>query len=146
MSFSHLFNVHSESYLFDSLLEPFFIRDIDESVDDRTITLVFPQRHHSAGVVDNVRSSVKHALPDSTQVTQVENVMKLGGGGQHLDLDLLPHLPGGWHKGVNQLTDILWEFTALRGKKMYQLTETDQVDIVHLRNYQKYIQILLDVS
>lgn len=125
----------SESYLFDSLLEPFFIRDINESVDNRTITLVFPQRHHSADVVDNVRSSVKHALPDSTQVTQVENVMELGGGGQHLDLDLLPHLPGGWHKGVNQLTDILWEFTALRvKKKMYQLTETDQVDIVHLRH------------
>lgn len=100
-------------YLFNRLLKPILVRNVYESIHNGTEALMFPQRHHFAGIVDDFWGSVQHSLPDSAQVTQVEDVVELGGGGQHLDLDPLPHLPRGRHKGVNQFTDFLREFPPL---------------------------------
>lgn len=100
-------------YLFNRLLKPILVGNVYESIHNGTEALMFPQRHHFAGIVDDFWGSVQHSLPDSAQVTQVEDVVELGGGGQHLDLDPLPHLPRGRHKGVNQFTDFLREFPPL---------------------------------
>ena len=51
-----------------------------------TATLVFPEPQQFFFRRDDATLGVDHALPDSGQVTQVENVVKLGWSGQHLDL------------------------------------------------------------
>ena len=55
-------------------------------VGDDTTTLVLPQRHGSRHVVDDVSDGVDHALPDAAQITQIEDVVKLGWRRQHFDL------------------------------------------------------------
>ena len=49
-------------------------------------TLVFPQRHQGVRLANNGTHGVEHALPDSREIPQVEDVVKLGWGRQHLRL------------------------------------------------------------
>ena len=49
-------------------------------------TLVFPKAHDTLFIRDHWGDGVEHALPDSRQIPQVEDVMELGWCGQHFDL------------------------------------------------------------
>ena len=52
-------------------------------------------------------------LPDPGQISQVEDVVELGGRGQHLDLDLLPALARGQNEARDCLHDFFGESTLL---------------------------------
>jgi hypothetical protein len=49
-------------------------------------TLVFPQSDRRLHVADDLSNRVDHSLPDSTQITKIEDVVELGRRWQHLDL------------------------------------------------------------
>lgn len=53
-------------------------------------------------------------LPDSGQISQVEDVVELGWRGQHLDLDLLPQDTSGDHQGFHQLHNLVSKATLLK--------------------------------
>ena len=55
-------------------------------VSNDTATLVLPELKEDFLRVNNIWESVDHTLPDTRQVTQVENIMELGRGRQHLNL------------------------------------------------------------
>ena len=52
-------------------------------------------------------------LPNSGQVSQVEDVVKLGRCRQHLDLDFLPEFTGGQHQWRNRRHNVLWKAALL---------------------------------
>ena len=56
-----------------------------------------------------------HALPDPGKVAEIENVVKFGRCGKHLDLGPLPQCSGGRYKLVHQLNHFAAE-TTLRTK------------------------------
>jgi len=58
-------------------------------LNNATSTLPVVLRSHRDGV-DHLGRGVEHALPDARQVPQVEDVVELGGRGQHLGLGGLP--------------------------------------------------------
>jgi len=47
---------------------------------------MFPGGHQHFRAVDDAGYEAGHALPNTRQITQVENVVELGWGGQHLRL------------------------------------------------------------
>lgn len=63
-----------------------------------------PKRAHLHGVYD-LGVGTQHALPDPGQIPQVEDVVELGRGRQHLDFGRLPETAGQrhqlWHGVLN---------------------------------------------
>ncbi len=55
-------------------------------VGDHSSALVFPESDYDLVIVGHGGLGVYDALPDAAQVSQVENVVKLGGRGQHFNL------------------------------------------------------------
>ena len=47
---------------------------------------MLPELHEDLDIVDHLCDGVDGALPDAAQITQVEDVVELGWGRQHLDL------------------------------------------------------------
>lgn len=58
---------------------------------------MLPQAQQHGGRGDGLVRGVDHTLPDPGQISQVEYVVELGGGGQHLHLGQLPETPGDRH-------------------------------------------------
>lgn len=100
--------------MLDGFLEPLFVVVRDESVGNDTTALMLPQSHQDVGRIDDLTSSNKQPLPNSAEISQVEDVVELGGRGQHLVLDPLPKDTGCRDKHVNDLTYFLCEATLLQ--------------------------------
>ena len=66
------------------------------------------------GRVYDVCLSDEHALPDSAQIAQVEDVVELCRRREHLVLDLLPEDARRGHEHLDDLTDVLRETTLLQ--------------------------------
>ena len=47
---------------------------------------MLPECHRHLGVADHFVNGVDHSLPDTTEITKVEDVVELGRRRQHLDL------------------------------------------------------------
>ena len=48
-------------------------------------------------------------LPNSTKISQIEDVVKLGWRGKHFNLRFLPKLPRAWHQRINHLLQLCRE-------------------------------------
>ena len=57
--------------------------------------------------------SILPTLPDSGQISQIENIMKLGGRGQHLQLHPLPQLSRTNDQPWYQIDDVIIEIAIL---------------------------------
>ena len=68
-------------------------------------------------------------LPDPGQITQVEDVVELGGSGQHLDLDLLPQVSSCRHQALHQLYHLIRETAFLQKQTKHFLTGNINLDL-----------------
>ena len=57
-------------------------------------------------------------LPDSREITQVEDVMELCGRRQHPDFSSLPDFASGSHQAFDSLNNVIRETTLLENKTM----------------------------
>lgn len=74
------------------------------SIDEPQIRLVSKQAHLHG--VYHLRVGTQHALPDPGQVPQVEDVMELGRGRQHLHFGRLPQTASQGHQLRHRPLDI----------------------------------------
>ena len=63
-------------------------------------------------MIDNRRNCSNHSQPDPGEISQVEDVVKLGGGGHHLGFGGVPQHPGDWDQFFRQNANVLWEAAA----------------------------------
>ena len=75
-------------------------------VSEHPGALVLPQVHEHRLRVDHGVDRADHAQPDAAEVAQVEDVMELGRGRQHLGLRLQPQLPGEGYQSFGQGADL----------------------------------------
>ena len=102
-----------DTYCLDGFLEPFLVLKRDEAVSDDPTTLVFPQGHQHVGGGDDLRGSHQQTLPDSAEISQVEDVVELCRGRQHLVLHPLPQHTGGGDQHLYHLTHFFREASIL---------------------------------
>ena len=75
-------------------------------VSEHPGTLVLPQVHEHRLRVDNGVDRADHAQPDAAEVAQVEDVVELGRGRQHLGLRFQPQLASEGYQSLSQGTDL----------------------------------------
>eukprot|EP00965_Chrysotila_dentata_P076675 2531057-Pleurochrysis_carterae.AAC.1 len=82
-------------HLVDGGGEPALVVVVDELVREDAHALVLPQlQEHRLRLDRDVLVRHEDALEDAREVAQVENVVELGRGGQHLGLDHVPNIDG----------------------------------------------------
>mmetsp|Transcript_20779 Transcript_20779/g.35679 ORF Transcript_20779/g.35679 Transcript_20779/m.35679 type:complete len:2651 (-) Transcript_20779:3350-11302(-) len=78
------------SALGDGLVVPDLVLHLIELVAEHAAALGLEKVHQRLGVCDHLLAAHHHALRDTRQISDVEDVMELRGRGQHLCRDLLP--------------------------------------------------------
>lgn len=99
-SLTSLFSAHSQNISFYGLLICF--------------ALLKKKKKISKYSYINVSHHITAYLPNPGQISQVEDIVELGWGGQHLDFGLLPQVTGCWDQPFHQLTDLRRETALLR--------------------------------
>ena len=90
----------------DLLGEPRLVLLVDELVREDAHALVLPQREQHERVGERLEHvDVEDALEDAREVAQVEEVVELGGRGEHLGLDAVPDGDGHRHEVRGHLLD-----------------------------------------
>ena len=72
---------------------------------------MLPQAHDDLFIANHTADGVDHALPDARQIPEVEDIVKLGWCGEHLDLGKLPEAACYGHKGSDKADYGLVEFS-----------------------------------
>lgn len=70
----------------DGLVEPLAVLRVGEAVRDHSKALMLPERQQDVRFSHHLTQGVDHALPDTRQITQVEDVVELGRRRQHFYL------------------------------------------------------------
>ena len=79
--------VLSSARLLERVLEPTLVLVVDEAVGEDALALVLPKGHELLFGVDDLGGGrAEDALEDAREVAQVEDVVELGGRGQHARL------------------------------------------------------------
>lgn len=124
-SVAELFSGQSD----DLVVEPGDIFGVRELIRKHTVALIGPLVHQHGRVVDLLRGILDEALHDSTQITQVEDVVELGWRWQHLDLRVRPETTRERYKAPGDLNDLVIK-AASRGKVAVNDRREDSVELV----------------
>mmetsp|Transcript_6335 Transcript_6335/g.7523 ORF Transcript_6335/g.7523 Transcript_6335/m.7523 type:complete len:756 (+) Transcript_6335:4217-6484(+) len=123
----------------EDVLEGLLVRGADQLVNKRALALVAPQADHEQARILNILSveatvddllvtlsDAGHTTEDSSELTNGEDVMELGGGGEQLARGGLPKLDGGLDDGLNHADDFL--SVLLLGEKLGEDTTVDTLN------------------
>lgn len=82
---------------------------VDQPVVVNPQTLVSPHPHHLRRLVETIGSRQTKAVRDPRQISQIEDVVELGGGGREVLDHFLVELQGARGDGVDHVADVFRE-------------------------------------
>ena len=79
-----------------------------------------------------INKTIDSHLPDSREISEIEDVVEFGWCGQHLNLGLLPEMSCRRDQGFHQLVDLVGEPSLLPGKRQSDILTQGQLDRLSL--------------